>query len=112
LLVLGILKTEKSRVRDRFISYSKYLIFYITLERSKTRQDKFESILEIIESVVSSPFVKAEADSEKKMGSALTKTENWDLLVDYMSRWSANVRCRHFSTATHDFGYRLSTDDK
>jgi hypothetical protein len=24
LLVLGILKTEKSRVRDRFISYSKY----------------------------------------------------------------------------------------
>jgi hypothetical protein len=40
-----------------------YLIFFITLERSKTRQDKFESILEIIESVVSSPFVKAEADS-------------------------------------------------
>jgi hypothetical protein len=38
------------------------LIFFITLERSKTRQDKFESILEIIESVVSSPFVKAEAD--------------------------------------------------
>ena len=35
----------------------------ITLEPSKTRQDKFESILEIIESVVSSPFVKAEADS-------------------------------------------------
>jgi hypothetical protein len=27
-------------------------------ERSKTRQDKFESILEIIESVVSSPFVR------------------------------------------------------
>jgi hypothetical protein len=26
-------------------------------------QDKFESLLEIIESVVSSPFVKAEADS-------------------------------------------------
>jgi hypothetical protein len=40
-----------------------YLIFFITLERSKTRQDKFERILEIIESVVSSPFVKAEADS-------------------------------------------------
>jgi hypothetical protein len=40
-----------------------YLIFFITLEQSKTRQDKFESILEIIESVVSSPFVKAEADS-------------------------------------------------
>jgi hypothetical protein len=39
-----------------------YLICFITLERSKTRQDKFESILEIIESVVSSPFVKAEAD--------------------------------------------------
>jgi hypothetical protein len=38
------------------------LIFYITLERSKTRQDKFESILEIIESVVFSSFVKAEAD--------------------------------------------------
>jgi hypothetical protein len=37
--------------------------FFITLERSKTRQDTFESILEIIESVVSSPFVKAEADS-------------------------------------------------
>ena len=39
------------------------MIFVITLERSKTRQDKFESILELIESVVSSPFVKAEADS-------------------------------------------------
>jgi hypothetical protein len=65
LLVLGILKTEKSRVRNRFLSYSKYsyLIFFITLERSETRQDKFEIILEIIESVVSSPFVKAEADS-------------------------------------------------
>jgi hypothetical protein len=37
--------------------------FQYTLERSKTRQDKFESILEIIESVISSPFVKAEADS-------------------------------------------------
>ena len=37
--------------------------FFITLERSETMQDKFESILEIIESVVSSPFVKAEADS-------------------------------------------------
>jgi hypothetical protein len=94
LLVLDILKTEKRRVRDRFISYSKYsrrgtlfiqkkvgsgniffkkgflsfhqkayLIFFITLERSKTRQDRYESILEIIESVVSSPFVKAEANS-------------------------------------------------
>jgi hypothetical protein len=37
--------------------------FFITLERSETRQNKFESNLEIIESVVSSPFVKAEADS-------------------------------------------------
>jgi hypothetical protein len=37
--------------------------FFITLERSETRQDKFESILEIIESVVTSPFVKTEADS-------------------------------------------------
>jgi hypothetical protein len=61
LLVLDILKTGKSRVRDRFISA--YLIFFIILARSKTRQDKFESILKIIESVVSSPFVKAEADS-------------------------------------------------
>jgi septum formation topological specificity factor MinE len=88
--VFDILKTEKSRVRDRFISYSKYsrrgtlfiqkkvgsaltetenwdliVDYFITLERSKTRtrQDKFESILEIIESVVSSPFVKVEADS-------------------------------------------------
>jgi hypothetical protein len=99
LLVLDILITEKSRIRDRFISYSKYsrrgtlfiqkkvgsaltetenwkkgifspfikkriwFFFFITLERSNTRQDKFESILEIIESVVSSPFVKAEVDS-------------------------------------------------
>jgi hypothetical protein len=37
--------------------------FIITLGRSETRQDKFDSILEIIESVVSSPFVKAEVDS-------------------------------------------------
>jgi hypothetical protein len=35
----------------------------MTLERTETRQDTFGSILEIIESVVSSPFVKAEADS-------------------------------------------------
>ena len=41
------------------------MIFCITLKRSKTRQDKFEIILEIIESVVSSPFVKAEADSDR-----------------------------------------------
>jgi hypothetical protein len=39
--------------------------FFIILERSETQQDKFESILEIIESVVSSPFVKAEADSDR-----------------------------------------------
>ena len=45
-----------------------YLIFFITLERSKSRQDKFESILGIIESVVSSPFVKAEADSVDYFG--------------------------------------------
>jgi hypothetical protein len=45
--------------------FGAYLILFITLERSKTRQDKFESILEIIEFVVSSPFVKAEADSVK-----------------------------------------------
>ena len=63
LLVLGILKTEKSRVRDRFISYSKY-----------SRRGTL--------------FI------QKKVGSALTETENWDLVVDYKSRWSANVRCR------------------
>jgi hypothetical protein len=77
LLVLDILKTEKSRVCDRFISYSKYsrrgTLFIQKKVGSaltetenwdlKTRQDTFESILEIIESVVSSPFVKAEADS-------------------------------------------------
>ena len=43
----------------------KRIWFFHTLERSKTRHDKFESILEIIESVVSSPFVKAEADSDR-----------------------------------------------
>ena len=41
----------------------KRILLFSLHERSKTRQDKFESILEIIESVVSSPFVKAEADS-------------------------------------------------
>jgi hypothetical protein len=45
---------------DLLVDCTSRLIFFITLERSKTRQDKFESILEIIESVVSSPFVKAE----------------------------------------------------
>ena len=34
------------------LSLKVHLIFFLTLERSKTRQDKFESILEIIESVV------------------------------------------------------------
>jgi hypothetical protein len=51
LLVLDILKTEKSCVRDRFISYSKY-----------SRRGTL--------------FI------QKKVGSALTETENWDLLVD------------------------------
>ena len=55
LLVLGILITEKSRVRDRFISYSKY-----------SRRGTL--------------FI------QKKVGSALTDTENWDLLVDCTSR--------------------------
>jgi hypothetical protein len=49
LLVLDILKKEKSRVRDRFISYSKY-----------SRRGTL--------------FI------QKKVGSALTETENWDLL--------------------------------
>jgi hypothetical protein len=55
LLVLDILKTEKSRVRDRFISYSKY-----------SRRGTL--------------FI------QKKVGSALTETESWDLLVDCTSR--------------------------
>jgi hypothetical protein len=57
--------TEKSRIRDRIISYSKY-------------------------------FRRGTLFIQKKVGSALTETENH----------------MHFSTATHDFGYRLSTDDK
>ena len=55
LLVLDILKTEKSRVRDHFISYSKY-----------SRRGTL--------------FI------QKKVRSALTETENWDLLVDRTSR--------------------------
>ena len=55
MLVLNILKTEKSRVRDRFISYSKY-------------------------------FRRGTLFVQKKVGSALTETENWDLLVDCTSR--------------------------
>ena len=55
LLVLDILKTEKSRIRDRFISYSKY-----------SRRGTL--------------FI------QKKVGSALTETDNWDLLVECTSR--------------------------
>jgi hypothetical protein len=55
LLVLDILKTEKSHVRFRFISYSKY-----------SRRGTL--------------FI------QKKVGSALTETKNWDLLVDCTSR--------------------------
>jgi hypothetical protein len=55
LLVLDILKTEKSRVRDQFISYSKY-----------SRRGTL--------------FI------QKKVGSTLTETENWDLIVDCTSR--------------------------
>jgi hypothetical protein len=59
-------------------------------ERSKTRQDKFESILEIIESVVSSPFVKAEADSVEYVVLVLKRStatffllhcDEWDRVV-------------------------------
>jgi hypothetical protein len=53
--VLPHLVKEKSRVRDRSISYSKY-----------SRQGTL--------------FI------QKKVGSALTETENWDLLVDCTSR--------------------------
>jgi hypothetical protein len=46
-----------------FVCLSTLLSLASALERSKTRQNKFESILEILESVVSSPFVKAETVS-------------------------------------------------
>jgi hypothetical protein len=36
---------------------------FIGIMKIQTRQDTIESILETIESVVSSPFVKAETDS-------------------------------------------------
>jgi hypothetical protein len=49
------IKNRKSRVRDRFISYSKY-----------SRRGTL--------------FI------QKKVGSALTETENWDLLVNFTSR--------------------------
>jgi hypothetical protein len=49
-LVLDILKTEKSRVPDHFISYSKY----------SRRGTLF---------------------NQKKLGSALSETENWDMPV-------------------------------
>ena len=53
-----------SSKRFFLLSLKSIFYFFITLERSsETRQDQFESILEIIESVVSSPFVKAEANS-------------------------------------------------
>jgi hypothetical protein len=54
LIVLDILRTEQSRIRDRFISYSKY-------SRRVTL------------------FI------QKKVGSALTEANNWDLLVDCTS---------------------------
>ena len=49
--------------RSSLLSLKSVFDLYIALERTETRQDTFGSILEIIESVVSSPFVKAEADS-------------------------------------------------
>jgi hypothetical protein len=58
LLVLDILKSEKSRVRDRFISYSKY-------SKYSRRGTLFIQI---------------------QVGSALTETENWDRLGDCTSR--------------------------
>jgi hypothetical protein len=42
----------------------------------QTRQNKFESILEIIESVVSSPFVKAEVDSDRTRCCMLCRAKN------------------------------------
>jgi hypothetical protein len=54
-LKAGIFKKKKF---SPFIK-KRIFFFFITLERSNTRKDKFECILEIIES---SPFVKAEAD--------------------------------------------------
>ena len=54
-LVLDILKTEKSRIPDHFISYSKY----------SRRGTLF---------------------NQKKLRSALSETENWDLLVDCTSQ--------------------------
>ena len=66
MLVLDILKTEKSRVRDRFISYSKY-----------SRRGTL--------------FI------QKKVGSALTETENWDLLVDCTSRDGRQMLGVHLS---------------
>jgi len=44
--------------------FSKNIFSPFIKKRLETRQDKFESILEIIESVVSSPFFKTEADSD------------------------------------------------
>ena len=58
LLVLDILKSGKSRGRDRFISYSKY-------SKYSRRGTLFIQI---------------------QVGSALTETENWDRLGDCTSR--------------------------
>ena len=52
---------KKKRKKKMFSPFIKKRILLFSLH-SKTRQDKFECILELIESVVSSPFVKAEAD--------------------------------------------------
>ena len=51
--------------RFSLISLKSIFDFFITLERLETRQNKFESNLEIIKSVVYSPFVKAEADTDR-----------------------------------------------
>jgi hypothetical protein len=59
LLVLDILQAEKSRVRDRFISYSKYS------RRGKLFIQKTSGIC---------------SDGNRQLGSVLTETDNWDLL--------------------------------
>jgi ribosomal protein S6 len=86
LLVLDILKTEKAAFLIVLFPIQNIPdeghYFFITLERSKTRQDKFESILEIIESVVSSPFVKAEADSVEYFVLCLIHSEKSGICSD------------------------------
>ena len=64
-ILRDFLCTLKARIFSLLKVFSPFIkkcILFFSLH-SKTRQDKFESILEIIETVVSSPFVKAEADS-------------------------------------------------